>query len=227
MANLYFRFPVSSATTVTVPHNFDLPQVEINAIDATGAQDNAQILSVSPDSADPRNKAIVTFAAPFTGAVVVKNDNYLGIRTTPASSGGGGGVGSFGPLQFSRTGNTQNNTFLKVDGVTCRLPSGSEGAVGFPIEADGSFGVVGVRFRTRMVTALSADLELFLCEGDGITGSTTSLLTVTIPAATLEHDVALSTTIPAGTWTVVAQRTAGGSGNPNKWEDCVAIFLLG
>lgn len=227
MPNLYFRFPVVAVTSVVVPHNFDLPQVEINAINTSGAQENGSILSVVPDSTDPRNKTIVTFAAPFTGDVIVKNDSYWGIRTTPASPGGGGGVGSFGPIQFSRAGNTQNSTFLAVDGVTCRVPSGSEAGVGFPVVSDGSITIAGLRFRTRVATNQPADLELFLCEGDGNTGSTSSLLVESIPANAFEHDVALSVAIPAGSWTVVAQRTSGGVGNPNKWEDAIAVFLIG
>lgn len=227
MANLYFRFPVTAASSAVVPHNFNLPQVEVNIIDADGNQQNAQIASVAPDSSDPRNKVIVNFAAPFTGNVIVKNDNYLGVKTQTASAGGGGGTGAFGPVQFSRAGNTQNATFLNVDGVTCRLPSGTEAAVGFPVTSDGTVQIVGLRFRSRVATALPADLEVFICEGNGATGSSSSLLVETIPAAVYEHDVALSVTIPAGDWTLAAQRTSGGIGNPNKWEDCVAVFLIG
>jgi len=227
MANLYFRVSVVAQTSVTVQHNFDLPQVEINALDSAGEQINDLIASASPLPADPRNQTVVNFSVPFTGEIVVKNDKFYGVYTLPASGGGGGGVGAFGPIQFSRSGNTQNNTFLKVDGVTCELPNGNEGAVGFPVQSDGTITIAGLRFRTRVSTNASADLELFLCEGDGNTGSTTTLLTVTVPANTLEHDIALNTTIPSGNWTIVAQRTSGGGGNSNKWEDCVALFLVG
>ncbi len=227
MANLYYRVSVVAQTSVTVQHNFDLPQVEINALDSTGEQINDLIASASPLPADPRNQTVVNFSVPFTGEIVVKNDKFYGVYTQPASSGGGGGNGSFGPIGFSRSGNTQNGTFLRVDGVQCQLPNGSDAAAGYPIQSDGTLVIAGLRFRSRVSTAQSAVLELFRCEGDGATGTQVSLLTETIPAGVFEHDVSLNVSIPLGNWTIVAQRTSGGSGNTNKWEDCVALFLIG
>ena len=229
MANLYYRVSVTAQTSVTVQHNFDLPQVEINALDSAGEQINDLIASAAPLPADPRNQTVVNFSVPFTGEIVVKNDKFYGVYTQPASSGGGGGNGSFGPIGFSREGNTQNGTFLRVDGVQCQLPAAvpPTAAAGYPIESDGTLVIAGLRFRSRVSTAQSAVLELFRCEGDGATGTQVSLLTETIPAGVFEHDVALNVSIPLGNWTIVAQRTSGGSGNTNKWEDCVALFLIG
>ena len=229
MANLYYRVSVVAQTSVTVQHNFDLPQVEINALDSTGEQINDLITSASPLPADPRNQTVVNFSIPFTGEIVVKNDKFYGVYTVPASSGGGGGNGSLGPIAFSRSGNTSNGTFLRVDGVQCALPTATPAAAaaGFPVNSDGTLIIAGLRFRSRVSTTVSAVLELFRCEGDGNTGTQTSLLTETIPAGVFEHDVALNVSIPSGDWTIVAQRTSGGTGNSNKWEDCVALFLIG
>jgi hypothetical protein len=227
MANLYYRVPVVAQTSVTVQHNFDLPQVEINALDSSGEQINDLITSASPLPADPRNQTVVNFSVAFTGEIVVKNDKFYGVYTVPASSGGGGGNGSLGPIAFSRSGNTSNGTFLRVDGVQCKLPNGSDAAAGYPVKSDGTLIIAGLRFRSVLSTNASAVLELFRCEGDGATGTQTSLLTETIPAGVFEHDVALNVSIPSGDWTIVAQRTSGGSGNSNKWEDCVALFLIG
>lgn len=227
MANLYFRESVSAVTTATVIHNFDLPQVEINALDTIGEQVNGRITSAGPLASDPRNKTVVTFDSPFTGEIVVKNDKYLGIYTSPASSGGSGGNGSMGPIIFSRNGNTQNATFLRVDGMDCSLPNGNDGATGFPIASDGTVSIVGLRFRSQVSTAVDSTLEIFRCSGDGNSGTQTSILTSTIPASVFELDVALSVAIPVGNWTLVAQRSGGGSGNSNKWENCIAIFLIG
>ncbi len=130
-------------------------------------------------------------------------------------------------VQFSRKGATSSSTFLRVDEVNCSLPSGSDGAAGFPVESSGTTTITRISWRSKQAPSADTEFELFRCEGNGITGTSVSILTETIPAGSYEHVATISTAIPAGSWTLVARRTAlGGSGSSVRWEESVTVLKM-
>ncbi|MHA1574490.1 MAG: hypothetical protein ACTSX8_10900, partial [Alphaproteobacteria bacterium] len=127
-------------------------------------------------------------------------------------------------LQFSRAGNTSNNTFLRIDAIDCAVPGGGSAGSGAPLNAAATKTVSAIRFRSTGSTAADCTIELLRCSGSGGGAVSVSVLTETIPAGATEHDAALSGSIPAGDWTMVCRRTSGGTGASNRWVDCVVIF---
>jgi len=125
---------------------------------------------------------------------------------------------------FSRRGNTGNNTFLDVDDFPTRLPFFTQGASGWPFSPLAPATVTRLLFRTRNDTNVPATFEVLRCQGNGFAGTAVSLGTVVVPNGVFEFDAAPGWVIPAGSWTLVARRTAGGGGGANAWVDPTVIL---
>jgi len=127
-------------------------------------------------------------------------------------------------IQFSRRGNTQNNTFLRFDDVDCVLPSGVSGASGIPFWVyDVPAELTRISFRNRRPNPAGANLELIRCQGAAPGATVVSLGTIAIPAGAVEVDVVVpagTVTIPLGNWTILCRRTTGGGGVFNAWQNC-------